>query len=264
MQLAVSTVTFALREDEQSAQRRGPELWLPLVCRVRDPYDGYWALPGGPLREDEGLADSAARTLDETTGLRPAYLEQLYAFGEPERGAGAGSSTRPGSGAAGSTQTAPPQRTADRMVSIVYWALLGSDEAARARVGQNVRWLAAERLPRLAFDHNLIVEYALWRLRTKIEYARIAHAFLGETFTLRELREVHEIVLRRDLDPANFRRQIEASNAVVPTEEFRTGGRHRPARLYRYNSAIEPVDLGPLAPRPALTPTSSPDRRSRP
>ena len=257
MQLAVSTVIFALREDEQSAKRRGPELWLPLVCRVRDPYDGYWALPGGPLREDEGLADSAARTLAETTGLRPAYLEQLYAFGEPERGGSAGARTRPGSDAASTPAAAPPP-AADRMVSIVYWALLGSEEAARARVGQNVRWLAAERLPQLAFDHNLIVEYALWRLRTKIEYARIAHAFLGETFTLRELREVHEIVLQRDLDPANFRRQIEASNAVVPTEDFRTGGRHRPARLYRYNSAIEPVDLGPL------TPTPSPDRRSRP
>lgn len=250
MQLAVSTVIFALREDEQSAKRRGPELWLPLVCRVREPYDGYWALPGGPLGADEGLADSAARTLDETTGLRPAYLEQLYAFGEPERGA-AGS-------AAARTVTAGGH-SADRVVSIVYWALLGSDEAARARIGQNVRWLAAERLPRLAFDHNLIVDYALWRLRTKIEYARIAHAFLGETFTLRELREVHEIVLQRELDPANFRRQIEASDAVVRTDDFRTGGRHRPARLYRYNSAIEPVDLGPLTPQPA-----PPDRRSRP
>src|SRR5699024_3215782 len=132
-------------------------------------------------------------------------------------------------------------------------------------VGQNVRWLAAERLPRLAFDHNLIVDYALWRLRTKMTYARVAHAFLGETFTLRELREVHEIVLQRDLDPANFRRQVEADAAVVPTEEFRTGGRHRPARLYRYNSAIEPVDLGPLTPRSAEPTTpSSPEQRSRP
>lgn len=258
MQLAVSTVIFALREDEQSARRRGPELWLPLVFRVREPYDGYWALPGGPLRDDEGLADAAGRTLAETTGLRPAYLEQLYAFGEPER-----------SGSTGAR--------AERVVSIVYWALVGSDEAARARVGQNVRWLAAERLPQLAFDHNLIVDYALWRLRTKMTYARIAHAFLGETFTLRELREVHEIVLQRDLDPANFRRQVEADAAVVPTDEFRTGGRHRPARLYRYNTAIEPVDLGPLTPRPPARtspgttsaartrpPTPSPDTRSRP
>lgn len=143
------------------------------------------------------------------------------------------------------------------MVSVVYWALVSQHEAARARVGQNVRWLAADQLPDLAFDHNLIVDYALWRLRTKVEYSRIAHAFLGEHFTLRELREVHELVLQRELDPANFRRQVEASDAVVPTESFRTGGRHRPARLYRYNTAIAPVDLGPLA-APPTTPEPSP------
>src|SRR5699024_463439 len=95
--------------------------------------------------------------------------------------------------------TSRPSPGQERVVSIVYWALVGADEAAQARVGQNVRWLAAEQLPQLAFDHNLIVDYALWRLRTKMEYARIAHAFLGETFTLRELREVHEVVLQRDL-----------------------------------------------------------------
>src|SRR5699024_1281816 len=209
------------------------------------------------------------------------YLEQLYAFGDPERSTDPHSPARQptaGPSAYGQPTTSQPttsqaatnqpttsqadtrrsttsQRTADRsrpgqerVVSIVYWALVGADEAAQAKGGQNVRWLAAEQLPPLAFDHNLIVDYALWRLRTKLEYARIAHAFLGETFTLRELREVHEVVLQRDLDPANFRRQVEADGAVVATEEFRTGGRHRPARLYRYNHAIEPVDLGPLPP----------------
>src|SRR5699024_9114945 len=186
MRLAVSTVIFALRPDPHSARRTHPQLWLPLVCRLRDPYDGYWALPGGPLRDEESLSEAAARTLEETTGLRPAYLEQLYAFGDPQR------STDQRSPAG---QRTPGQ---ERVVSIVYWALVGADEAAQARVGQNVRWLAAEQLPQLAFDHNLIVDYALWRLRTKMEYARIAHAFLGETFTLRELREVHEVVLQRD------------------------------------------------------------------
>src|SRR5699024_4794567 len=266
MRLAVSTVIFAFHRDPHSARSNRPQLWLPLVCRLRDPYDGYWALPGGPLQEEESLSGAAARTLEETTGLRPAYLEQLYAFGDPERSTDPHSPARQptaGPGASGQPTTNQPttsqadtrrsttsQRTADRsrpgqerVVSIVYWALVGADEAAQARVGQNVRWLAAEQLPPLAFDHNLIVDYALWRLRTKMEYARIAHAFLGETFTLRELREVHEVVLQRDLDPANFRRQVEADGAVVATEEFRTGGRHRPARLYRYNHAIEPVDL---------------------
>ncbi|WP_156251733.1 NUDIX hydrolase [Pseudactinotalea terrae] len=221
-EVAVSTVIFALRnEDPRSAEP--PTLSLPLVFRTREPFDGRWALPGGPLG-DETLQDAARRTLAATTGLEPAYLEQMYTFGDPGR--------------------SPDGR---RVVSVVYWALVRADEVAHARPQQNVRWLAADDLPTLAFDHNLVVEYALWRLRNKVSYGRIAHALLGETFTLRELREVHEIVRQKRLDPANFRRQVEADGAVVPTSEMRTGGAHRPARLYRYNTEVEPVDLGPIA-----------------
>ena len=119
--------------------------------------------------------------------------------------------------------------------------------AQLAAEGVNVRWFAADDLPELAFDHNRIVEYALWRLRNKLEYSRIAHAFLGETFTLSELRQVHEVVLCKPLDPANFRRQVEASPGIVPTDQHVTGGRHRPPRLYRYDTSIELADNGPLA-----------------
>jgi 8-oxo-dGTP diphosphatase len=221
-EIAVSTVIFALRRDE--ARPAGSStLSLPLVFRTRDPYDGRWALPGGPLG-DETLEDAARRTLAATTGLEPAYLEQMYTFGDPDRSPGG-----------------------PRVVSVVYWALVRADEVAHARPQQNVRWLAADDLPDLAFDHNLVVEYALWRLRNKVSYGHIAHALLGETFTLRELREVHEIVGQRRLDPANFRRQVESDGAVVPTGQMRTGGAHRPARLYRYNTEVEPVDLGPIA-----------------
>lgn len=230
-EIAVSTVIFALRLD--GAAR--PVLSLPLVVRTREPYDGIWALPGGPLGE-ESLEDAARRTLAATTGLEPAYLEQMYTFGDPDR--------------------SPDGR---RVVSVVYWALVRSDEVGRATPQQNVRWLPADDLPRLAFDHNLVVDYALWRLRTKLSYSRVAHALLDETFTLSELRQVHEIVQQRRLDPANFRRQIEADGAVVPTGEVRTGGAHRPARLYRYDTAVDPVDLGPIAHRP---PTSTSDPRS--
>jgi 8-oxo-dGTP diphosphatase len=217
--IAVSTVIFALRSDGEG---RAASLRLPLVRRIRGPFDGSWALPGGPIETRESLAAAAARNLRETTALEPNYLEQLYAFGDVDRSAG------------------------ERVVSVVYWALVRSEEADLATEGENVRWFAADELPELAFDHNLIVEYALWRLRTKMEYSRIAHAFLGETFTLAELRQVHEAVLRRPLDPANFRRQIEASRAIIATEQHLTGGRHRPPRLYRYNSSVELTDNGPL------------------
>jgi ADP-ribose pyrophosphatase YjhB (NUDIX family) len=230
--IAVSTVIFSLRRDRPDDRAR---VVLPLVRRTRDPFADLWALPGGWLDPAEELEAAASRTLAETTGLAPSYLEQLYAFGAVDR-------------------------SPTRVVSIVYWALLRADDvdaqvAAHARADdapENVRWFDAAVLPRLAFDHNEIVDYALWRLRNKVGYSRIAHGLLPEAFTLAELREVYEAILDRRLDPANFRRQVESSDTLIPTDRFRTRS-HRPARLYRYNRAVELADRGPLrsAPLPA-------------
>ena len=161
--LAVSTVIFALRSNADGCL----QLATPLVRRIRAPFEGQWALPGGPLGATEDLATSASHTLRDTTGLEPRYLEQLYAFGSVDRAGG---------------------KLAERVVSIVYWALVGADEAERAIESENVQWFWADELPNLAFDHKQIVEYALNRLRNKLEYSRIAHVFLSESFTLAQLR----------------------------------------------------------------------------
>ena len=207
--LAVSTVIFALRPHPESGLMT---LWLPLVRRIREPYEGMWALPGGPLEADEDLAASAQHTLERTTGLAPHYLEQLYAFGRVDRS---------------------PD---DRVVSIVYWALVRPDEVARAVDGENVEWFVADELPQLAFDHAQIVDYALARLRAKITYTPIAHAFLPPEFTLADLRAVHEAVLRTTLDPANFRRQALATKTLVPTGTCLQGTSHRPPALFRFEA----------------------------
>ena len=207
--LAVSTVIFALRPHPDSGLMA---LWLPLVRRIREPYEGQWALPGGPLEADEDLAASARHTLERTAGLAPNYLEQLYAFGNVDRS---------------------PD---DRVVSIVYWALVRQDEVARAVDGENVEWFVADELPPLAFDHTAIVDYALARLRAKIAYTPIAHAFLPPEFTLADLRAVHEAVLCTMLDPANFRRQALASKTLVPTGTCLQGTSHRPPALYRFEA----------------------------
>src|SRR4051794_22512643 len=164
IRVAVSTVILTLRREPGE---EFPSLALPLVLRTRDPHQGDWALPGGWLEPDESPEDAAARTLHETTGLSPSYLEQLYAFGADDR-------------------------SPTRVVSIVYWALLRSDEvdaqsAAHVASGlapENVQWFNAASLPPLAFDHTQIVDYALWRLRNKVGYSRVAHGFLPPTFTL--------------------------------------------------------------------------------
>ncbi|MFT4135779.1 NUDIX hydrolase [Microbacterium sp.] len=212
--VAVSTVIFSLRAGDER-----PAVVLPLVRRTRDPHEGLWALPGGWLGESENLEAAASRTLAETTGLAPSYLEQLYAFGDVDR-------------------------SPTRVVSIVYWALVREDVSGRL-APENVAWFDAASLPRLAFDHNQIVEYALWRLRNKVGYSRIAHGLLPAEFTLAELREVYEAILGRRLDPANFRRQVDSSGTLIPTTRFRTGN-HRPARLYHYNQDVELAERGPL------------------
>ncbi|ALE06519.1 ADP-ribose pyrophosphatase [Arthrobacter sp. ERGS1:01] len=205
--LAISTVIFTLRPSASSGR---PTLWLPLVRRIREPFKDQWALPGGPLTQAESLQDAAARNLRETTGLAPNYLEQLYAFGGLHR--------------------SPSQR----VVSIVYWAMVQSTQAALAQESENVKWFRADGLMDLAFDHNEIVDYALWRLRNKMTYGSIAYHLLGEKFTLAQVREVYEAVLDRTLDPANFRRQLKQGANIEATEEYLQGGKHRPPRLYRY------------------------------
>lgn len=105
----------------------------------------------------------------------------------------------------------------------------GPDEAAR-----NVAWFSVEALPDLAFDHAEIVAHALERLRSKTEYAQVAHRFLGASFTLAQLRRVHEAVQGRAVDPANFRRQALAQGSVEETGGVEMGTRHRPAKLYRF------------------------------
>lgn len=224
IRVAVSTVILTLRR----AENGDAVLALPLVLRTREPFADQWALPGGWLTAEESPVDAAARTLAETTGLSPSYLEQLYAFGAVDR-------------------------SPTRVVSIVYWALLRQDDVvaqsaahlASGRAPENVQWFDIADLPALAFDHAKIIEYALWRLRNKVGYSRVAHGFLPAEFTLADLREAYESILGRQLDPANFRRQVEATGNLLPTDRFRTGN-HRPARLYRYNTDVELADRGPL------------------
>ncbi|MHC6176374.1 NUDIX hydrolase [Glutamicibacter sp. X7] len=207
--LAVSTVILGIRTDPE---RGGTRLWMPLVKRIRQPYRDQWALPGGPVGARESLGEAAGRTLAETTGLRPSYLEQLYTFGDPDR--------------------SPTQR----LVTIAYFALLTEAQVGATVSDPNVAWYPAdgEHSPQLAFDHRKIVDYALWRLRNKTEYGQVAHRLLGDRFTLAQLREVYEAVLGRSLDPANFRRQLKNTSSIEATDEFLAGGKHRPPRLYRY------------------------------
>ena len=190
--VGVSVVILALGPEETASDCRDAmpsRLWLPLVRRVRQPFLGRWALPGGDLRADRSLEQSAYHALETTTDLHPRYLEQLYTFGDPAR-----------------SHCGLP------MVSIVYWALVGKAEAHDFTEADNVRWFPEDELPELAFDHRQIIDYALWRLRNKIEYPDIATKLVGDTFTLRHVRPTVFSFTQQATEPSFERLEVRELN----------------------------------------------------
>ncbi len=189
-------------------------LQVLLVKRRKPPFAGAWALPGGFVGIDEPLEAAASRELAEETGVKEAYLEQLYTYGDPQR---------------------DPR---GRVISVAYFALLPADAPVRASGGDDAaraQWLPADHLPPLAFDHADILAYAIRRLRYKLEYSAVGFQLLPATFTLSELQQVYEVILGEKLDKRNFRRRILRAGIIEPTPHHRGGG-GRPARLYRYKA----------------------------
>ena len=183
-----------------------------LVKRQHAPFRGTWALPGGFVEEEESVDAAALRELQEETNIDNVYLEQLYTFGELNR---------------------DPR---GRVVSVAYYALVNWQQfqlRARRRVSE-ASWFPVKRLPRLAFDHNSIVDYALERLRNKINYTTVGFQLLSRHFTLTELQRSYEVILGQRLDKRNFRRKMLQLGILKPTRDFQATGRQRPARLYTF------------------------------
>jgi 8-oxo-dGTP diphosphatase len=193
----------------------GGDLKVLLIQRALEPFKGRWALPGGFVRVDETLDDAARRELEEETGLKNVFLEQLYSFGEVDR---------------------DPR---ERVVSVAYYALVKlSDHRARAATdAANARWFPLSKIPKLAFDHASILGAARHRLTGKVRYQPIGFELLPPKFTLSQLQGLYESVLETKLDKRNFRKKVLGFGLLLPLNETQMTGRHRPAQLFRFDAA---------------------------
>jgi 8-oxo-dGTP diphosphatase len=186
---------------------RGRRLMV-LLERAPDKSRERWQLPWRPLRPDETIDDEAARLARKTLGTAPALVEQVGAFGDGRRHpSGAG-------------------------LSVAFLALI--DEERGAAVEGDASWHAVEDLPALPPRQRAMVDGVLASLRTRLDQAPIAFHLLPSTFTLTQLQQIYELLLRRRLHKASFRRSLHAAWLVEPTDEWRSEGRGRPAQLFRY------------------------------
>lgn len=164
------------------------------------------SLPSSRPRVSETLDETAIRVIQDATEDDPHYLEQLYTFS--------------------------PIQGGPRQIVISYLGLVaaGNDDSDTP---ETLAWQPVDSASLPDELEQMVLEYALVRLRAKLGYTNIAFYLLPATFTLSELQQAYERILHQPMDKRNFRRRMIASGLLITTGEKRREGSHRPAALYR-------------------------------
>lgn len=262
-------IIFTTENMEEENIRKVPRKGMQVLLVKRDEYHekGKWAIPGGFVHINESLEDGATRKLKEETGMDNVYMEQLYTFGETNRD----SRTRVisiGNIALISKENINYNKSNKNMESMWFWInkkilnkvnsedyIINIYELSLISEDGNIeiKYEITEKIEKnilkrkneiynnilgkdeLAFDHYKILDYAIDRIRNKVEYTPIALNLLPRLFTVKELQNVYEAIMGREI--LNFRRKM--GDMIIETDEIIEGKPFRPAKMFKYNEEYE-------------------------
>lgn len=199
------------------------KLKLLVIKRNFPPEKDKWSLMGGFLKEGEDTYAAASRVLFELTGLQNIYLEQLAAYGDLNRDSAA------------------------RVISIAYYALINSEKFDDSfESDYQGKWFSLDEVPSLVFDHNIMVDKALRRLRRRCRTQPAGLELLPEKFTLPQLLKLYEAIYHQDFDKRNFRKKILSNGVLIRLDEKNMEGSKKGAFLYRFDKKKydEMVEMG--------------------
>lgn len=190
------------------------KLYVLLIKQKYGELKNIWALPGGFVKSSEKLIDAVYRELEEETGIKINYLEQLYTFGDDiER---------------------DPRF---RVISVSYFALVNASNVnpVAGSDADKSQWFEFNKLPTLAFDHKLIIKTAHERLKAKLMYEPIGFELLPKTFLFAELENLYAAVLNETIDRRNFRKKFLSLKILDETSEYAPQKTGRPGKLFKFN-----------------------------
>jgi len=177
-------------------------------------FQGLYSLLGDLVRPNEDLDEAPYRVLNDRTGLKDVYLEQVHTFGGLNR------------------------HPSGRVVTTAYYSLIDIRHHNLQLTETEVHWHAVNDIRRLAFDHQLILETCLNRLRQQVMEQPIVFNLLQEKFSLRQLQDLYEAILGVELDRRNFRKRITLKNWLVDLNEMEEDVPHRPGKLYKLRTQL--------------------------
>ena len=263
-------IIFTTDDKKEDNSRKVPKKGLQVLLIKRDDYPqkGKWAIPGGFVNMDESLEEGAIRKLKDETGIDNVYMEQLYSFGEVNR------DPRTRVISVGNVALISKDNINFNNENTVketkwFWIeknLIKSEEDEKYMLNEyilkfrsedgafEVDYEITEKIEKsvlrkiektyrvlkdgseeLAFDHYKIIDYAIDRIRNKIEYTPIALNLLPRLFTVKELQCVYEAIMGREI--LNFRRKMD--EMIVETDEKIEGKPFRPAKVFKFNEKWE-------------------------
>ncbi len=192
------------------------ELKTLLVKRNEEPFKDYWTLPGCLVVDQyESIDAAAARVLYSLTGLEGAYMEQFYTYADVVRHADG------------------------RVVSVAYYAMVRLEDTRQSQLiasyTRNAAWVPVAEIAGLAFDHMIILEKVLKKVRRKVLYHPIAFELLPVKFTLTQLQNLYEVILNKKLDKRNFRKKILHYRILKDLNEKQKDVSYRAAKLFKFD-----------------------------
>ncbi len=188
-----------------------------LTRKKDDPYKGYWMLPNSILKNDEDLNTNLNELLDEKLGIQKAYIEQGNVYSDINR------------------------MPSKRIVAIASIGLIDPITLKLKREEREIEteWFKIDEIPKMAFDHELVVKENIEKLRNRLVNIEVLKILFPSDFTLPEVQKVFEQILDKKLDRRNFRKKFINLGLIEDTGYKNEGFNGRPAKLYRFKDKIE-------------------------
>ncbi len=216
--LSVDCVIFGYEEKQ---------LKVLLIKSDLKEFEGLWSLLGDLVQTNEDLESASYRVLHERTGLRDVYLEQVYTFGNVNR------------------------HPSGRVVTTAYYSLVNIKSHKLHLTHNELHWHNIADIDKMAFDHKMILDTCLKRLREKVLEYPVIFNLLPDKFSLRELQDLYQAILGQELDRRNFRKRITLKNWLVDLNEMEEDVPHRPGKLYKLKTGLKKINQESAKLKPA-------------